>query len=127
MTGAEPLSKEDVLAIHSATIARFGGADGVRDEGMLDSALAQPFQTFGGQELYATVAEKAARYAFGIISDHPFVDGNKRTATAVMGAYLRLSGCAFRPRHDELLSTMMGVAAGEVSYEELARWVAENV
>lgn len=85
MTGAPPLSREDVLAIHSAAIARFGGADGVRDEGMLDSALAQPFQTFGGQELYATVAEKAARYAFGIISDHPFVDGNKRTATAVFG------------------------------------------
>lgn len=126
MTGAGPLSKEDVLAIHAAAIARFGGAGGVRDEGMLDSALAQPFQTFGGRELYATAAEKAARYAFGIASDHPFVDGNKRTATAVMGAYLRLSGCKFEPSHDELLSTMMGVAAGEVSYEELARWVAEN-
>lgn len=126
MTGAA-LRREDVLAIHAAATDRFGGADGVRDEGLLDSALAQPFQAFAGRELYATTVEKAARYAFGIISDHPFVDGNKRTATAVMGAYLRLSGCAFEPRHDELLSIMMGAAAGEVSYEELVRWVAENV
>lgn len=122
-----PLDKEDVLAIHEAAIIKFGGLDGVRDEGLLESALAQPFQTFGGEELYPTLAQKAARYAYGIASNHPFVDGNKRTATAVMGAFLRLNGCRFKPRHGELLTTMTGVADGSVSFEELAEWLQEEL
>lgn len=117
------LSKEAVLSIHSAAIAKFGGSSGVRDEGLLESALAQPFQTFGGEELYPTLAQKAARYAYGIASNHPFVDGNKRTATAVMGAFLRLNGCDFKPRHHDLLSIMMGVADGSISCEELSKWI----
>lgn len=64
----ESIDKETALAIHSAAVARFGGLDGVRDKGLLESALAQPFQTFGGEELYPTVAQKAARYAYGIAS-----------------------------------------------------------
>ena len=124
MTGlAEPLDKAAVLQIHSAAIARFGGPDGVRDEGLLESALAQPFQTFGGEELYPSIAQKAARYAFGIVGNHPFADGNKRTATAVMGAFLRMNGCRFKPSHDELLATMVGVADGSVSCEQLAEWI----
>ena len=71
-------SKEEVLAIHETVIMRFGGLRGLRDEGLLDSTLAQPFQTFGGADLYPSAIEKACRYAFGIISDHPFLDGNKR-------------------------------------------------
>ncbi|WP_165056640.1 MULTISPECIES: type II toxin-antitoxin system death-on-curing family toxin [unclassified Adlercreutzia] len=120
---ARPLSKEAVRSIHSAAIAKFGGLDGVRDEGLLESALAQPFQTFGGEDLYPTLAQKAARYAYGIASSHPFLDGNKRAAAAVMGAFLRLNGCCFRPRHDELLAIMMGVAGGSVSYDELSDWI----
>ena len=96
--------------------------DGVRDEGLLDSALAQPFQTFSGQELYPGPIEKACRYAFGIIRNHPFADGNKRTGTALMGAYLRMSGLRFKPAHDELLATMLGVADGTVSYDDLVEW-----
>ena len=65
-------SKEEVLVIHAAAIERFGGLDGLRDEGLLDSALAQPFQTFDGADLYPSAIDKACRYAFGIISDHPF-------------------------------------------------------
>ena len=119
----EPLDKSVVLQIHSAAIARFGGLDGVRDEGLLESALAQPFQTFDGEELYPSIAQKAARYAYGIASNHPFADGNKRTATAVMGTFLRMNGYKFKPRHDELLATMVGVADGSISYEQLANWV----
>ena len=119
----EPLNKATVLAVHSAAIERFGGLDGVRDEGLLESALAQPFQTFGGKELYPTVAQKAARYAFGIASNHPFADGNKRTATAVMGMFLRQNGYRFKPRHDELLNIMIGVADGSISFEQLADWI----
>lgn len=127
MSGTVPLTKGQVLAIHSAAIARFGGLDGVRDEGLLESALAQPFQGFGGQDAYPAVAQKAARYAYGIASNHPFADGNKRTATAVMGAFLRMNGHRFKPRHDELLETMVGVADGSVSFDQLAEWVALQI
>lgn len=116
------ITREAVLAIHSETIARFGGIDGVRDESLLDSALAQPFQAFSGQDLYPGPVEKACRYAFGIIRNHPFIDGNKRTGTALMGIYLRMSGLSFKPAHNELLSTMLGVADGSVNYDELTKW-----
>ena len=123
----ERIDKGSALAIHSAAISRFGGLDGVRDEGLLESTLAQPFQTFGGEELYPTLAQKAARYAYGIASNHPFADGNKRTATAIMGAFLRVNGCRFKPRHDELLETMMGVADGSVSFDQLTEWLESQV
>lgn len=127
MQSIEQIDKETALAIHSATIARFGGLDGVRDEGLLESALAQPFQTFGGEELYPTVAQKAARYTYGIALNHPFADGNKRTATAIMGAFLRMNGYRFKPRHDELLATMLGVADGSISFEQLAEWLESQI
>lgn len=121
---SEPtITRKAVLAIHSEAIARFSGTDGVRDESLLDSALAQPFQTFSGQDLYPGPVEKTCRYAFGTIRNHPFIDGNKRTGTALMGAYLRMSGLSFRPAHDEFLSTMLGVADGSVHYDELVEWV----
>lgn len=95
----------------------------MRDEGLLESALAQPHQTFGGTELYPTVEERAARYAYGICRNHPFLDGNKRVATACLGAYLRLEGRVFRPSHEALLSIMLGVADGSVDYGGLLDWV----
>ncbi len=120
---ARPITKEEVLAIHSAAIERFGGVDGLRDEGMLESALAQPFQSFAGVDLYPSDEAKACRYAYGIIKDHPFTDGNKRTATAVMGAFLRMSGLVFRPKHAELLEAMLGIADGSWDFEDLLAWV----
>lgn len=115
-------SKEEVLAIHAAVIMRFGGLRGLRDEGLLDSALAQPFQTFDGADLYPSAIEKACRYAFGIISDHPFLDGNKRTGAALLGTYLRMSGIDFRPDHTAYLKVILGVADGTVSYDSLVEW-----
>lgn len=117
------LLKTEVLAIHEAAISRFGGLSGMRDEGLLESALAQPHQTFGGVELYPTVEEKAARYAYGICRNHPFLDGNKRVATACLGVYLRLENRIFRPSHEALLSIMRGVADGSVDYDRLLDWV----
>lgn len=76
-------SRKEVLVIHAATIEQFGGLGGLRDEGLLDSVLAQPFQTFGGADLCPSAIEETCRYAFGIISDHPFLDGNKRTGDAL--------------------------------------------
>ena len=118
-----PITKDEAIVVHAAVIAKFGGVDGVRDEGLLESALAQPLQSFGGAELYPTDEAKACRYAYGIIKNHPFVDGNKRTATALMGASLRISGLAFRPRHDELLRAMLGVAEGSWDFDALVEWV----
>ena len=111
--------KEGVLVVHAAAIERFGGPVGLRDEGLLDSALAQPFQTFDGADLCPSAIDKACRYAFGIISDHPFIDGNKRTGAALLGAYLRMSGIDFRPEHAVFLKAMLGVADGSVSYDTL--------
>lgn len=118
-----PIAKDEAIAVHAAVIAKFGGVDGVRDEGLLESALAQPLQSFDGAELYPTDEAKACRYAYGIIKNHPFVDGNKRTATALMGASLRISGLTFRPRHDELLKAMLGVAEGSWGFDALVEWV----
>lgn len=120
-------SRQDVLAIHAAAIARFGGLDGVRDEGILKSALGQPFQTFGDEHLYPDPIEKACRYAFGIISGHPFLDGNKRTGAALLGTCLRVSGIVFKPDHASFLETILGVADGSVGYDELVRWVRNVV
>ncbi|MEW6863146.1 type II toxin-antitoxin system death-on-curing family toxin [Trueperella pyogenes] len=121
------ITKSQALAIHDAAIEKFGGVVGVRDEGALDSALAQPYQTFGGSDLYEGDIAKACRLCFGVIADHPFADGNKRTGAALLGTYLRLTGYAFEPRNDEFLSSMLGVADGSVSYEQLVEWVERIV
>lgn len=123
MSSVRMLTKDEVLNIHTASLERFGGLSGIRDEGLLESAIAQPSQTFGGVELYPTLEEKAARLAFGLAKNHAFLDGNKRVATACLGVSLRLNGRAFRPDASELLSTMLGVADGSVTYEALVDWV----
>lgn len=85
------LSKRQILLLHSAIISESGGSDGVRDEGLLDSAIGTPFQTFAGQDLYPTVLEKAVRLGFGLIRNHPFIDGNKRIGTHAMLVFLDLN------------------------------------
>lgn len=114
-------------AIHDASLERFGGASGIRDEGLLDSALSQPFQSVFGQDLCPTIVHKAARLAYGIAKNHPFLDGNKRTACACMGAYLRLNGVCFKPETDDLLQTMLSVAGGTMSYDELVDWMTHQL
>ena len=94
---------------------------------MLASALAQPFQTFGGEELYPSTVEKVCWYAVGITSGHPFLDGNKRIGAAPLGTYLRMCGVGFAPDRAEFLSAMLGVADGSMGYEELVDWVRIEV
>ena len=101
----------EAAAVHDATIRMLGGAGGVRDEGALESALAQPSRAFGGEDLYPGVADKAARLCFGIVAGHPFVDGNKRTGAALLGTFLRANGVAFA--HREVLDAILRVASGE--------------
>ncbi len=92
MPTPEFLSKADVLKLHNRQIERFGGTSGVRDEGLLESALAQPQATFDGQFLHSTIYEQAVAYLYHLAKNHPFVDGNKRTAFAAMDTFLRLNG-----------------------------------
>lgn len=86
------LTKSQVLLIHDQLIAETGGSSGLRDEGILDSALSAPFQTFGGEDVYPSLQQKAARLCFGLVKNHPFVDGNKRIGAHVMLVFLALKG-----------------------------------
>lgn len=121
------VSPEDALAIHELSIRRYGGIEGTRDEGLLESALVQPQQTFDGVELYPSLAEKAARYAFGIVNNHPFADGNKRTGAAVLAAFLRANGMQFKPRLLDMQDKVIALADGSLSYDELVAWIGSQL
>ncbi|MFM7450174.1 MAG: type II toxin-antitoxin system death-on-curing family toxin [Leptolyngbyaceae cyanobacterium] len=86
------VSREDTLILHADQIESFGGTPGLRDSGLLDSALAQPQATFAGELLHATISDQAAAYLYHLVMNHPFIDGNKRTAFAVMDTFLRING-----------------------------------
>ncbi|MBE9092639.1 type II toxin-antitoxin system death-on-curing family toxin [Tychonema sp. LEGE 07203] len=114
------LSLEEVLELHDDQIYSFGGTPGVRDEGLLESALAQPQATFGGQLLHPTIAEQAAAYLYHIAMNHPFIDGNKRSAFAVADTFLRLNGCTLNLTDELAYDLIMRVARGTVTKEELS-------
>lgn len=114
------LSLDEVLELHADQISSFGGTPGVRDEGLLESALAQPQATFGGQFLHRTISEQAAAYLYHIARNHPFIDGNKRTAFAVMDTFLRLNGCTLNLTEDRAYDLVMLVAGGTMTKEELS-------
>ena len=114
------VSKNMVLSIHARQIEIFGGTSGVRDEGLLESALAQPQSTFGGQLLHPTISEQAAAYLYHLAMNHPFIDGNKRTAFAVADTFLRLNGCTLNLTDDRAYDLVMQVARGTMTKEELS-------
>jgi death-on-curing protein len=115
---------EQAIAAYSLQLRRFGGAQGLRDEGLLRSALERPRNKwhYEGAEL----PELAAAYAFGLIKNHAFVDGNKRIAFISMVAFLRMNGIAFKPEQAQSTAIILAVAAGEVSEQSLARWIRDN-
>jgi death-on-curing protein len=116
----------EALAFHSQQIALFGGSDGIRDAGLLDSALARPRNLFAYSEGPVTMADMAAAYAFGISSNHPFVDGNKRTAMQVSFVFLEFNGFPVTASQEDACVTFLRLAAGEISESELALWFAEH-
>jgi death-on-curing protein len=120
------IREKDALALHEQQIVLFGGAAGVRDAGLLDSALARPRNLCAYAERPVTMAELAAAYAFGISSNHPFVDGNKRTAMHVSFVFLEFNGVSVRATPEDACLTFLGLAAGEISEGELATWFARN-
>lgn len=117
------LSQKQILAVHSALIREFGGSDGVRDEGLLESALAAPFQTFGGEPVYPSLQAKAAQLGFGLVCNHPFVDGNKRIGAHAMLVFLAVNGLELSYTQQELADIILQVAAGEKDYEDLLAWL----
>ena len=117
------LSKAQVLFLHEQLIAETGGAAGLRDEGLLDAALAAPFQTFGGKDVYPSLLQKASRLCFGLVKNHPFVDGNKRIGAHAMLVFLALNGIELSHSQDELAECILQLAAGEIDAEELTRWI----
>jgi len=116
----------DALAFHAQQITLFGGSDGVRDRDLLDSALARPKNLFAYAERALTMADLAAAYAVGISSNHPFVDGNKRTAMQVAFVFLEFNGYPVTASQEEACLTFLDLAAGEIGETELALWFAEQ-
>jgi len=122
----EPLwiTYEQAVAIHSRQLRRFGGAPGLRDEGMLQSALEQPINKWRSEQ--ASLDELAAAYAFGLAKNHAFVDGNKRLSFMAMMVFLHKNGVAFSPDPAEATTIILSIAAGEVSEQSLTRWIRDN-
>jgi death on curing protein len=113
-----------VLAIHEEQLAIYGGSAGLRDSGLLESALARPQNKWNYEA--AELPELAAAYGYGIARNHPFVDGNKRTALLAMYTFLGINGIDFIVPEADAAAMMLGLAAGEVSEQSLARWVRDN-
>jgi death-on-curing protein len=122
----EPLwiSYEQAIAIHSRQLRRFGGAPGLRDEGMLRSGLERPINKWRYEQ--SDLAELAAAYAFGLAKNHAFIDGNKRIAFMAMRVFLLKNGVAFSPDPAHATAIILSLAAGEVSEESLTRWIRDN-
>ena len=120
------LTLDDVLALHADQIARYRGSALVRDLGLLESALAMPAATFGGDFLHASLDEQAAAYLFHLVKNHPFVDGNKRTGLVAMLAFLGLNGRHLEAPDDDLTDLVFGVAEGRVTKAEVAVFVRRH-
>jgi death-on-curing protein len=119
------ISRRALLYLHSASLATFGGSAGIRDEGLLDSALARPLNRF----LYAPESdlfELAASYGFGIAKNHPFIDGNKRAALHSVGLFLSINKYEMVADQLDAIQTMLSLAAGELSEEDFAAWIRKN-
>ena len=119
-------SKEKVLLLHKLITEETGGDPNVRDIALLDSALESAFQTFDGMELYPSKEEKAARIGYALISNHAFVDGNKRIGMYVLLTFLETNGIRIHPTVDDVARVGLAVASGQMKYDELLEWILEN-
>ncbi len=119
-------SKEKVLLLHQLIAQETGGSIGVRDEGLLESALETAFSGFGDQEFYPTKEEKGARLGYSLISNHAFVDGNKRIGVYVMLTFLEVNGIRLDCTNEDVVKIGLGVADGSMDYESLLAWVREH-
>ena len=119
------LTKKQVLMLHTQLIESTGGCDGIRDEGLLDSALEIPFQSFGGEELYPSIQAKAARLCYGLVN-HAMLDGNKRIGAHTMLVFLAVNGYELEYTQKELSDLILDVADGKKEYEDILAWILEH-
>ncbi|MBE9007715.1 type II toxin-antitoxin system death-on-curing family toxin [Fortiea sp. LEGE XX443] len=121
------IEKQDVLSIHSKQINLYGGSLGIRDEGLLDSAIYQPQATFGGELLHSTIVEQAAAYLFHINNNHAFVDGNKRTAFDVMVTFLNMNDYELNMSPEPAYELTIKVAENKISKEQLVEFLKDYI
>lgn len=124
---ARYLGLDEVLELHRLVLAQSGGMTGLRDRNALESALAQPHMTFGGEELYPSLVEKAAALGFSLVKNHPFVDGNKRIGHAVMETFLVLNGQEIAASPDEQEEVVLRLAAGRIERDAFTAWLGLHV
>lgn len=119
-------SKEKVLLLHQIMAEATGGSAGVRDDALLESAIESAYATFDSQELYPSKEEKAARLGFSLISNHAFVDGNKRIGMYIMLSFLDINGVKIEATNDDVVSLGLSVADGSAKYDEILNWIVEH-
>ena len=119
-------SVDKVKLLHQLMAAETGGSVGIRDEGLLDSAIEGIYQTFDGKELYPSKEEKGARLGYSLISNHSFLDGNKRIGMYVMLTFLEVNGIKLDCTNEEVAQTGLAVASGKMKYEDLLEWVISH-
>ena len=120
------LTPQQVLAIHDQMVKRFGGSIGVRDIGLVESAVARPQATFDGVDLYDTIFDKAAALLQSLLKNHPFVDGNKRTALTSAGIFLKMNGYNLKNYHEEEVEFGVNVDNKHLSIEEISAWLKKH-
>ncbi|MEO6188316.1 MAG: type II toxin-antitoxin system death-on-curing family toxin [Ginsengibacter sp.] len=120
------ISVQQTIKIHESVVKDFGGSMGIRDLGGLESALARPFQTFGGEDLYPDFFTKAAAIGESVIVNHPFIDGNKRTGYVLMEAILRVGNIKIIAENDDLYNFVISIATGEIKFEQTVVWLEKN-
>ncbi|MBO4267297.1 MAG: type II toxin-antitoxin system death-on-curing family toxin [Lachnospiraceae bacterium] len=119
-------SKDKILLLHQLIAEESGGSIGVRDEKLLESALESAFASFEGNDLYRTKEEKAAKIGYSLISNHAFLDGNKRIGVSVMASFLEMNGIKLLYEDDELINVGLSVADGTMKYEDLLQWINDH-
>ena len=117
------LTKEQILLLHTQLIETTGGSDGIRDIGLLESALESPFQSYGGEELYPSIQAKAARLCYGLVKNHAMIDGNKRLGCHVMLVFLALNGYEMKYAQKELSDLILDVAADKKQCGDILQWL----
>ena len=120
------ISYQKALDLHRLLSEQTGGDPNIRDSALLESALESAFQTFGGVDLYPTIEEKAARLGYSLISNHAFVDGNKRIGVLILLVFLEINGISINTTSSEVTRIGLGVASGEIKYDRLLSWVKQN-
>ena len=117
------MTKEQILLLHTQLLEATGGSNGIRDMGLLESALESPFQSYGGEELYPSIQAKAARLCYGLVKNHAMIDGNKRVGCHAMLVFLALNGYEIEYTQKELSDLILDVAAGKKQYKDILQWL----